>query len=88
MIDTALPRASGHAEWLAAVAMLDRLLTMRPATLGADRGFDAREFVMELREGRVTSHIAQNASGRRWGIDGRTTRHEFTRSASGEEKDR
>ena len=85
-VGAALTRASGHAEWLAAVAMLDRLPTMRPATLGADRGFDAREFVMELRERRVTSHIAQNASGRRWGIDGRTTRHEFTRSASGRRK--
>jgi hypothetical protein len=41
---------------------------------------------MELRERRVTSHIAQNASGRRSAIDGRTTRHEFTRSASGRRK--
>ena len=40
-----------------------------------DRGFDARDFVMELRERRVTPHIAQNTSGRRSAIDGRTTRH-------------
>ena len=30
---------------------------------------------MELRERRVTPHIAQNTSGRRSAIDGRTTRH-------------
>ena len=30
---------------------------------------------MELRERQVTPHIAQNTSGRRSAIDGRTTRH-------------
>ena len=43
-------------------------------TLGGDRGFDAADFVMELREINVTPHIAQNTS-RRSAIDGRTTRH-------------
>jgi IS5 family transposase len=56
--------------------MLDRLPTAGPATVGADRGFDAKDFVMELRERRLTPHIAQNTSGRRSAIDGRTTRHE------------
>ena len=76
VVDAELTRASGHAERLAALAMLDRLPIAGPATLGADRGFDARDFVMELRERRVTPHIAQNTSGRRSAIDGRTTRHE------------
>jgi transposase len=76
VVDAELTRASGHAERLAALAMLDRLPTTGPATLGADRGFDARDFVTELRERRVTPHIAQNTSGRRSAIDGRTTRHE------------
>ena len=76
VVDAELTRASGHAERLAALAMLDRLPTTSPATLGADRGFDARDFVMELRERRVTPHIAQNTSGRRSAIDSRTTRHE------------
>jgi hypothetical protein len=70
-----LTRASGHAERLAALAMLDRLPTVSPITLAADRGFDAQDFVMELRGRRVTPHIAQNTSGRRSAIDGRTTRH-------------
>jgi hypothetical protein len=75
VVDAELTRASGHAERLAALAMLDRLPTLGPMTLAADRGFDARDFVMELRERRVTPHIAQNTSGRRSAIDGRTTRH-------------
>jgi IS5 family transposase len=44
-------------------------------TLGGDKGFDAADFVMELREINVTPHIAQNNSRRRSAIDGRTTRH-------------
>ncbi len=76
VVDAELTRASGHAERLAALAMLDRLPTTGPATLGADRGFDAKDFVTELRERRVTPHITQNTSGRRSAIDGRTTRHE------------
>ena len=32
-------------------------------------------FVNELRAMRVTPHVAQNTSGRRSAIDGRTTRH-------------
>ena len=75
VVDAELTRASGHAERLAALAMLDRLPATSPATLGADRGFDAKDFVMELRERQVTPHIAQNTSGRRSAIDGRTTRH-------------
>src|ERR671911_2750190 len=74
-VDAELTRVSGHAERLAALAMLDRLPTVSPITLAADRGFDARDFVMELRARRVTPHIAQNTSGRRSAIDRRTTRH-------------
>jgi hypothetical protein len=75
VVDAELTRASGHAERLAALAMLDRLPTAGPATLGADRGFDAESFVLELRERRVTPHIARNTSGRASAIDGRTIRH-------------
>ena len=47
----------------------------RPITLGADKGYDAEDFVNELRSMRVTPHVAQNQNGRRSAIDGRTTRH-------------
>jgi hypothetical protein len=45
-------------------------------TLAADKGYDAEDFVNELRSMRVTPHVAQNLSGRSSAIDGRTTRHE------------
>ena len=48
----------------------------RAITLGADRGYDAEDFVNELRAMNVRPHVAQNLT-RRGGsaIDGRTTRH-------------
>jgi hypothetical protein len=47
VVDAELTRASGHAERLAALAMLDRLPTTGPATLGADLGFDAKDCIPE-----------------------------------------
>ena len=75
IVDTRLTRVSGHAERLAALAMIEpRADRPEAITLGGDRGFDAADFVMELRDINVTPHIAQNRS-RRSAIDGRTTRH-------------
>jgi transposase len=74
-VDTRLTRVSGHAERLAALEMIEpRADRPEAITLGGDRGFDAADFVMELRDINVTPHIAQNRS-RRSAIDGRTTRH-------------
>jgi len=74
-VDTRLTRVSGHAERLAALDMIEpRADRPKPITLGGDKGFDAADFVMELREINVTPHIAQNTSCRS-AIDGRTTRH-------------
>jgi IS5 family transposase len=44
-------------------------------TLGADKAYDAEDFVNELRTMSVTPHVAQNTSGRSSAIDGRTTRY-------------
>jgi IS5 family transposase len=46
----------------------------RRLTLGADKGYDAAEFVSDLREACVTPHVAQKS--RYSAIDGRTTRHQ------------
>src|SRR4051812_13718822 len=74
-VDTRLTRVSGHAERLAALEMIEpRADRPEAITLGGDKGFDAADFVMELRDINVTPHIAQNTS-RRSAIDGRTTRH-------------
>ena len=45
------------------------------ATVGADRGYDTRDFVAGCRERAITPHVAQNTSGRSSAIGGRTTRH-------------
>ncbi len=46
-------------------------------TLGADKGYDASDFVNELRSMNVRPHVARNMT--RWfgrsAIDARTTRH-------------
>jgi hypothetical protein len=69
-------RASGHAERLAALALIrPHAEPPQPVTLGADKGHDSADFVEELREQAVTPHLAQNPNGRRSAIDGRTTRH-------------
>ena len=69
-------RASGHAERLAALHLLEPYAERpKPITLGGDKGYDTRDFVAELREINVTPHVAQNSNGRRSAIDGRTTRH-------------
>ena len=41
----------------------------------SDKGFDAQDFVDDLRESNVTPHAARNDTSRRSAIDGRTTRH-------------
>ena len=76
LVNACLTQADGHAERMAALAMIEAYAD-RPQriTLGADKGFDAEDFVNELRAMRVTPHVAQNTSGRRSAIDGRTTRH-------------
>jgi IS5 family transposase len=47
-----------------------------PVTVGADKGYDTRDFVAQARAQGVTPHVAQNTSGRKSAIDHRTTRHE------------
>ena len=67
--------ATGRAEREAAIAMVEAVPGRRRITLGADKGYDAGDFVADLRALKVTPHVAQNTSGRRSRIDGRTTRH-------------
>jgi transposase len=75
-VDVLLTHATGTAEREAALVMLDRQPGNRHRlTLGADKAYDTQDFVRECRERHVTPHVAQNTSGRRSAIDGRTTRH-------------
>lgn len=74
LVDAELTQATGTAERDAALEMSSALRA--GATLGADKGYDTRGFVEELRAQRITPHVAQNTK-RPGGsaIDGRTTRH-------------
>ena len=47
----------------------------RRLTLGADKGYDTKNFVADLRDLNVAPHVAQNTSHRSSAIDRRTTRH-------------
>ena len=76
LVDACLTRADGHAERVAALHMIEPLADRSCIiTLGADKAYDAEDFVNELRSLRVRPHVAQNNNGRSSVIDGRTTRH-------------
>jgi transposase len=76
IVDARLTRVSGHAERLAALDMIQGFADRPSAiTLGGDKGYDAADLVQELRTMNARPHVAQNISGRRSAIDGRTTRH-------------
>lgn len=79
VVDGRLTRASGVSECLAAIDLADAHIH-QGGTLAGDKGFDTADFVAELRDRRITPHVAQNAydtgkARRRSNIDGRTTRH-------------
>ena len=68
-------QADGFAERAAALEMLGELSDGPRVTLGADRGYDTRDFVESCRSLAVTPHVAQNTTNRASRIDARTTRH-------------
>ena len=84
-VDVRLTQATGTAEIEAALQMLAALPGRQAKTVGADKNFDASEFVTGCRKLNVRPHVAQNAyayatktgkrARRRSRIDGRTTRH-------------
>lgn len=74
--------ATGTAEREAAEAMAKdrRARSGKRITLGADKNYDTKNHVANLRQAGVTPHVAQNTGtekrSRRSAIDGRTTRHD------------
>ena len=83
IVGTVLTRASGTAEREAALDLLDRRRdrSKRRITLGADKAYDVSGFVADLRDRKVTAHIAidghltKTGKHRKTAIDRRTTRH-------------
>jgi transposase len=75
IVNATVTPADGHGERDAALMMLADVPGQQRITLAADKGYDTRDFVAELRAMHVTPHIAQHTTGRRSAIDARTTRH-------------
>ena len=65
--------ATGIAEREAALMMVGSVEGTDAVTVGADKGYDTKEFVAECRQMNATPHVAHKA--RHSAIDGRTTRH-------------
>lgn len=80
-VDGVLTLATGTAEREAALQLLDRRPGRHRITLGADKAYDVRQFIADLRTRSVTPHIAIDGHLRKSGkprataIDRRTTRH-------------
>jgi IS5 family transposase len=64
--------AEGRAEPQAAVAMVEEIPGQHRITLGADKAYDSKDFVQELRDHQVTPHIARKQTSI---IDDCTARH-------------
>ena len=75
LLDFIVSQATGTAERDAFPELRDGLRERgyRPRTLGADRGYDTKDCVGDMRARRVTPHMAQKK--KHSAIDGRTTRH-------------
>jgi transposase len=76
VVDTELLQCNGTVERDAAMLMAERVEGTERVTLGADKAYDTKDFVKEMRGMNVTPHVTQNDQ-RPGGsaIDTRTTRH-------------
>ncbi len=74
IVRTAVTPATGHGEADAALVMVETLRGRHRITVAADRAYDRRPVVQELRRMGATPHVAQYM-GQRSAIDERTTRH-------------
>jgi hypothetical protein len=77
LVDFQVSQASGTAERDIVPELIDqaRERGFRVETLAADKAYDTRNWVAQLRQRQVTPHVTQNTTGRRSAIDRRTTRH-------------
>lgn len=73
VVDTRVTKATGTAEREAALSMVADIPGNHQITLGADKGYDTRDFVEKLRLLKTTPHVASKKNS---AIDGRTTRHQ------------
>jgi transposase len=77
VVGAVVTQADGKAERAAALAMLDTVPGKGRKTVGADKGYDMKDFVAACRERKVTPHLAIHDTRSFGGslLDRRTTRH-------------
>jgi transposase len=72
VVNTRVTLATGTCEREASIDMVDEIPGQGQVTLGADKNYDSKDHVAQLRERKVTPHVAQKKNS---AIDGRTSRH-------------
>ncbi len=72
VVDVTLTQATGAAERDTALDMLEGARRSRRMTVGADKGYDTKDFVTRCRSMKITPHVARRRTSK---VDGRTTRH-------------
>ena len=72
-VDANVTKATGSCEREAALDMIQEIPGDNRATVGADKAYDARDFVNQCRADNVVPHVAQKKNS---AIDARTTRHD------------
>jgi IS5 family transposase len=76
LVDLRVAEANGTAEREVALDMIGDLPGEHRVTVGGDKGYDTKDFVVGCYFREATPHVAQNISERRGSaIAGRTTRH-------------
>jgi IS5 family transposase len=76
VIKAQVSQATGTAERDTAVEMIGEISGHRRITVGADKAYDTKQFVADLRRMNVTPHVTQNICRNRFSaIDGRTVSH-------------
>jgi transposase len=76
LVDLRIAEANGTAEREVALEMIGELPGGHRITVGGDKGFDTKDFVVGCYFREATPHVAQNITDRRGSaIDARTTRH-------------
>ena len=76
VVSAQVSAATGTAERDTAVELIQKIWRSGRITVGADKAYDTKEFVRQVRQLKVTPHVAQNVCrNRHSAIDNRTTRH-------------
>lgn len=76
VVGAVVGHANGFGERASSLRLLDCVPGRHDKTLGADKGYDMRNFVRDCRARKVTPHVARNDAHQGGSaIDGRTSMH-------------